>query len=268
MRQLYRTFFVCCCLISAATYGETWEQQAERLQNVSAAMLDDLPFGEMPMGARNITLKGNISLLPKTNPTIGAKSESVPSSPVHTVPSIQADFVSDVVAGWTTGLRLWAGYLPSGSEKLVRLKASMSQSLYGASWINRFRFGAIEPGFEIGVQKSFAKVKGAITATDADDEFAAQTQISYGAFGFRIPVWRVWTTVLFARRHAESEFYIPADQTRLSLVDIGDDASPGLATQVAAGVDFASGLQLGLGQVIVPKRLTMTRILVGWKVSL
>jgi hypothetical protein len=248
--------------------AETWEKQAERLQNVSAAMVDDLPFAEMPMGLKNITIKANVSLLPKTNATVGGKSESVPSSPVHTVPTLQGDLLIEPLAGWSTGVRLWAGYLPAGSEKLVHLKAAIHQSVYGVSWMNRFRMRAVEPGFELGVQKGSATIKGAITASDADDEFKATTQLTYVALGFRIPAWRIWSTLLLAKRRVESEFNIPADQTSLHLVDTLDDSSPAMAAQVAVGVDLAKGLQLGLGQVIVPKRVTMTRLLIGWKVAL
>lgn len=253
---------------ATAVQAETWEQQAERLQNVSAAMLDDLPFAEMPSGLINMIVKANVSLLPKTNSTVGGKSESVPSSPVHTVPTVQGEISEEVVTHWYSGGRLWLGYLPSGSEKLVGLNAAIKQSVYGVAWINRYQSGFVEPGFELGFQKGSAMIKGAITASDSDDEFKADTQITYGAFGLRVPEWRAWTTLMFAQRKAESEFFIPSDQTRLQLVDTLDDASPRLAEQLAVGMDLDHGVQVGVAQVFVPKRLTMTRLLMGWKVVL
>lgn len=262
---------VLCALgavIANAAYAETWEQQAERLQNVSAAMLDDLPFAEMLSGPVSVMVKANISLLPKTNPKVGSKSESVPSSPFHTVPTVQGEVSRDLFAGWVTGARLWLGYLPAGSEKLVGLKAGIHQSVYGLSWINRYKLGSVEPGFELGLQKSSATVKGAITASESEDEFKADTQVSYIALGLRVPTWRAWSSLLIAKRKAESEFYIPADQTRLKLVDTMDDATPAVAAQLAVGVDLQNGFQLGMAQVFIPKRLTMTRVLIGWKVAL
>lgn len=258
--------FTFISLIASSAFAETWEQQAERLQNVSAAMLDDIPLAEMPVGASNIQLKSNISFLPKTNPTIGAKSESVPSSPVHTVPTLQCDLAGDVLLDWTTGLRLWGGYLPAGTEGLVGLKATMTQRLYGVGWINRFKLGAIEPGFEIGIQKTAAEITGSMTASDAKDEFSVSTQIVYAAVGMRIPTWRTWINGLLATRRAESQFYIPADATNLHFIDTLDDGGASAAYQVAAGIDFSNGIQIGVGQLFVPRRLTMTRVLIGWKV--
>lgn len=265
-----RFFFwsVIAAIFPTTLHAETWEQQAERLQNVSAAMLDDMPFAETPMGVSNIIVKANVSVLPKTNPKVGGKSESVPSSPIHTVPTLQGDIAKEVIGMWTTGARIWAGYLPAGSEKLVGLKAAISQSVIGAAWINRFRLGTIEPGFECGLQKGDAKVKGAITSTDSNDEFKAQTSIFYGAAIIRVPAWRSWSSLLIAKRRSESEFYIPADQTRMTITDSLADASPTFAEQVAIGTDLMNGVQLGIAQIYVPNRLTMTRILVGWKVAL
>lgn len=261
-------FVLISWFIGSALYAETWEQQAERLQNVSAAMLDDVPFAEILSGSSHVLFKSSLSILPKTNPTIGAKSESVPSSPIHMVPTVQADFIHQPQQSWSTGLRAWAGYLPSGTEKLVGLNASMSQWKLGASWINRFTLGELEPGFELGLQKTAAKLSGAITASDANDEFKVSTQLVYGAIALRIPKWQTWTSLIFLRRTAESEFYIPADSTRLSLTDTMDDGGSPISEQIAAGYEFANGWQVGLGQLYVPDRLTMTRLLAGWKVAL
>jgi hypothetical protein len=241
----------------------TWEEQAERLQFVSGALLDHIPMGEMPMGLSNIMVKSNISKLPQTNPTVGAKSEKVPSSPIHAVPTLQADFARDGGV-FISGVRLWGGMLPPGSEKMVGLSAKLTEKSFGAAMLARLKFGFFEPGFEIGAQRSIAKVSGAITAEDANDSFHVDTLIGYGALGARIPALNVWGNLMAIARNSRSEFAIPADGTYFQL---NDNQGP-VGFQASVGADLFMGVNVGIGQLYLPERLTMTRVLAGIKVGI
>ena len=247
--------------VSAAT--TTWELQAERLQLVSATLLDNIPIAEMPMGDGNIMVKSNVSLLPKLNNTVGAKNEKVPSSPVHGVPTLQVDLCPVKGAILTAGIRAWGGYLPPGSEKAVGLKAVISEKSFGAGFIARFKTGIIEPGFEAGAQRSISKVDGAITSVGAKDQFRADTLIGYGAIGFRVPAIRMWANILSAARTSISTFSIPEDGTFFTLIDNHGK----IAFQGAGGFDLPLGLNVGVAQLYVPERLAMLRVFGGIKVG-
>jgi hypothetical protein len=241
----------------------TWEEQAERLQFVSGALLDHLPMAEGLPGGSQIFFKSNISLLPKTNPTVGSKSESVPSSPIHAIPTVQFDIVRDVGA-ISSGVRIWGGYLPSGSEKLVGLKASLTEKSYGAGFLLRYKAGFLEPYLEGGAQQSISTVRGAITASDADDTFHVDVLIGYGAIGTRVPSLKMWGNVMTIARNSRSQFSIPSDGTNFELVD----GQAPVGFQLSTGMELFWGLNVGVGQLYLPNRLTMTRVLSGIKVNL
>jgi len=244
----------------------TWEQQAERLQNISATLLDGVPFAEPIAKTRGIEASAAVSFLPKTNPTIGGKSEKVPSSPVHMVPTFKFDHRPSSIFSGNVGYEVWAGYLPSGGEKLVNINAKLTQYLAGSALDYVL---ALDQGMAIhlplGVQVSSASVKGAITAKDSNDSFTAATSLFYFAPGIVLPLEAMlgpgesaWFNLLLGSKTTSSDFKIPADGTEFKLKDNRAVA------QIAAGVSLARGFEIGAGLLYVPERLMMPRLRVGY----
>lgn len=241
----------------------TWEEQAERLQNVSASLLDGAPVGE-PLQNTSAEVRAVVSFLPKVNSKIGSKSEKVPSSPVHAVPTLQFNAVS----GRAFGVQLWGGYLPPGGEKLFGIKAKLSQWQVGGAVQGILPLQGFELFLPVGFQMGKATLTGPITAADSDDDFVSTTRFLYLAPGVRFPALNVWAGVLVANKNTKSEFKISSEGTNLSLIDMLSDSSFPYVTQASVGWFHASGVQLAVSELFVPKRVTMPRLLVSYQYSL
>lgn len=248
---------------SAIASGVTWEEQAERLQNVSATLLDGVPISLVMPSGLFVSGGGAFSFLPEVNPQVGAKKEQVPSSPVHGIPTLQVSYGLDLTAV-RVGSRVWAGYLPAGAEGLFGVDAELSQWSVGGSIAAGFAMllpplvGG--PALELGWQKSSAAVSGAITAKNAQDEFDAETQIFYVSLGLHPRTIGLHAAVMFGSKETKSTFKIPADSTRLALTDELSDASFPYLTQVQVGWKMPPGIIVGLAELWVPERLTMPRL--------
>lgn len=250
----------------AQAQGVTWEQQAERLQLVSATLLDGLPIAEPVHAQISVGLKAIVSLLPTLNPQVGAKKEKVPSSPVHSVPTLQGDWNFYAKPPLRVSTRIWAGYLPAGTEKLMGIKASLSESIMGFMAEGQYDLNSMATVYtQMGYQYSSVAIKGAITATDAEDSFLATNSFLYLAPGLKIPMYNVWANVLFGKRRGRSTFSIPSSNTNLTLTDTGADASFPFATQIAAGWMHPIGVQVGIAELWVPNRLAMPRMLFAYE---
>ena len=251
---------------SSAFGGVTWDEQAERLQNISATLLDGIPFAEPIIKPRGVEGHAAISFLPKTNPTVGGKSEDVPSSPVHMVPTFQFGHRPAGILSGNLGYKLWAGYLPAGGEKLVNINAKLSQYLVGSSLSYTFPMGqSLSIHVPVGAQVSSATVRGAITAKDSNDSFDTSTMAFYLAPGLSLPLESLlgkggvaWSSLLLGSKTTSSEFQIPADDTDFNLKDNR------MMVQLASGVQLESGIQVGAGLLYVPERLMMPRLRLGY----
>lgn len=245
--------------------GVTWEQQAERLQNVSAALLDGVPFSFVMPGGFYVSAGGAFSLLPEVNPRVGGKTEQVPSSPVHGIPTLQLSYGLDLTAA-RVGTRLWAGYLPPGAEGLFGVEAELNQWSVGGAVSAGFAFplppliGA--PAIELGWQRSVASVRGAITEKHAHDKFDTETQIFFLSLGLHPSTIGLHAAVLFGMKETQSTFEIPSDSTKLALTDTLSDTAFPLLSQVQLGWRMPPGITVGLAELWVPERLAMPRVFV------
>ncbi len=251
---------------SAHAQGVTWEQQAERLQLVSATLLDGLPIAEPVNSQFSVGFKAIVSFLPSVNPQVGAKKEKVPSSPVHSVPTLQGDWNFYSSAPMRASTRIWVGYLPAGTEKILGIKAALSESIVGFMAETQYDLNAMAALYsQMGYQYSNVTIKGAITAPDSNDSFLASNSFIYFAPGLKIPAYSLWANVLLGKRSGNSTFSIPSDNTSLTLADTGADASFPFATQIAAGWVHPLGIQVGIGELWVPNRLAMPRMLFAYE---
>lgn len=253
-----------------AVASVTWEEQAERLQHVSATLLDGVPFGEPVQRSFSLELRASVSFLPRVNSRVGSKQEKVPASPIHSVPTLQANAaVKGGLLGATgTGLQTWAGYLPAGAEKLLGVNAKLTQWCVGAALQQSWRLSSVSLFLSGGAQLSDAQLRGAITEESANDSFQARTELAFFAPGLVHVSSGFWMNVLLGGKQTESVFEIPSDGTRFSLTDTLSDASPPLFVQPGAGWLFKSGIQLGGAVIWVPERLIMPRMLLSGQVAL
>jgi hypothetical protein len=259
--------FFCCFVSLAAIAAEpsrvTWEQQAERLQNVSASLLDSVPVSVVPAAGFRLGVAAAVSILPDVDPRVGGKSERVPSSPIHTVPQLQTSYGLGLAVVRLTG-RVWAGYLPAGTESLIGLKAKLSQWTAGAALgvgvplqIAPF---VSHPAVEVGVQVSEAELRGSITEANASDSFDSATALVFLSAGFQPERTGLHAVVLLATKSTKSKFVVSSSRTELELTDTLADAQFPYLLQGQIGWRFPLGVTVGVAELWVPSRLAMPRI--------
>ncbi len=231
-----------CCAV-------TWEEQAERLQLISASLMENLPVSAPVASAGRVGLENRISFLPELNPQIGSKHEKVPSAPIHAIPTLSLEGYS---------MRCFAGYLVPGLEGLMGLNAKLTQSTIGLEWV---------PDWDgiytsLGAQRTTGTLVGAITASDANDEFSLTSTEFHAALGFHGGPW--FGNILLAKKSTESRFSIPADATEVTLNDELSGSSPPLATQAMLGLEFWGVQRVAFGILHQDKRLTMPRLVLDF----
>jgi hypothetical protein len=271
MKAAFRLIMVGACSASFVAFAEgvKWEDQAERLQAINASFLDSVPFGD-PIGpsSRTVGVRAVITFLPKVNPTVGAKTEDVPSAPAHLIPILEysQNFISNESLRVSGGIH--AGYLPAGGEKLLGLTASLSQYLFGGT--AQLDLANIFGGFlyiPLGLQLSHAEVTGNITTKESNDEFVADTQLITTGIGYGDNGGRFWKNLLIISKSTTSKFDIEVDSTSLTVEDTLDDGSLPFAVQLGAGMQLTPAIRSGLAYLWVPERFSTGRILLNYGMS-
>lgn len=246
----------------------TWQEQAERLQKVSATLLDDAPIGDPIDGTLGIEFRSAISFLPTVSSHVGEKNEKVPSSPIHAVPTFAFNSKFFSTAFFSLGASVCGGYLVPGAERLMGIHARLSQLVYGAAFAPSFQFSWGSLFTWMGYQVTTADLTGGITEVDASDSFHVNTRLGSLAVGVQVPSWGLWFNVMLAKKSSTSRFEIPADQTTFQFSDTLGDASPALMAQASLGYRHPSGVQIALSELRVPKRLTMPRLLLSYQFNI
>ena len=258
------------CGTASVALATRFEEQAERLQNVSATLLDSVPAFSPGLAAHptsavplSLGLSSVVSLLPKVSPTVGAKTEKVPSSPVHTVPSL---FVSARVPDWkNVSLDAYAGLLPPGGEKIFGIQAKLIQWQVG--FRPSFSYSLSSASTLVGaplVHYTVADMTGRIAShKSTKDSFIAKTLI-YGA-EIQWQYRDFWASGLFAKKHTHSVFAIADDDTSLSQTDTLQDGPPGVLMQVALGATVLQNFSIGIAEIAVPQRLLMPKLVLEYR---
>lgn len=240
-----------------------WYEQAERLQNVSATLLDGPSVSEpVPVNSGFISARFLTSLLPKPNPQVGSKKEKVPAAPLHVVPTLVAGYPIMTSGRYTLAGTAWAGFLPLPVSvgKMLGVNASLTQYTFGASAENIFRLSSLFLTTSIGFQRGHARLEGAITALDAQDFFDSTTtlfHVSQGVTGRNIPLWANGMVLI---RRGQSKFNISREKTEFVRTDNMSDAQIPLASQVTLGLSVGSSFNVAVSEYIVPDRLIMPRV--------
>ncbi|NBW81074.1 hypothetical protein EBR21_04900, partial [bacterium] len=242
---------------SKARAAAWWYEQAERLQNVSAALLDGPPISE-PVPNRNF-IAGRMltSLLPKASGHIGDKDEKVPSAPVHAIPSFVAGMPLYSSGKYSLVGTGWAGLLPLpvSIAKLMGINASLTQFAFGASGENMYRLPSMILTTSVGFQYANATIDGAITAANAKDNFNATTTLFHVGQGVRARTMPLWANAMFLVRRVTSKFAITLEQTEFTRIDKMADAQIPFATQLTVGATYNKNIHFALSEYIVPDRL-------------
>ncbi|MEN9528682.1 MAG: hypothetical protein RI932_555 [Pseudomonadota bacterium] len=256
------------CLSSGrADAAAWWYEQAERLQLVSATLLDGVPISEPVPLTGHVGFRSTISILPKPNPKVGAKSEKVPAAPIHTVPTLSYGYPVARSGRYTLVATAWAGYLPmpKSAAKLLGVDASINQYIAGGSLENIFRHPRMFLITSLGAQYGKAQVLGAITEDGASDKFDAaltSAYISQTVQGRRVPMW---INGMLVFRRGKSTFLIEKEKTEFTRSDTMSDASVPFAIQLSFGVTIKKSFQLALSEYMVPNRLIMPRATLAYQ---
>ncbi len=247
-----------------------WYEQAERLQHVSATLLDGPPISE-PVPTRDgfVSARFLTSLLPKPNPKVGAKQEKVPAAPVHVVPTLVAGYPLMNSGRYTLVGTAWAGLLPlpASIAKSIGVNASLSQYTFGASAENMFRLSKMILTTSAGVQFGKATLNGAITAAEAKDSFNASTTLIHVSQGIQSRKIPIWANAMVLLRRGTSRFNISLEQTEFVRTDNMSDAQVPVASQVTVGYNITNSFQMALSEYIVPDRLIMPRVSLVYQYS-
>lgn len=244
-----------------------WYEQAERLQLVSAALLDGTPISEPVPTTGHVGFRSIISLLPKPNPKVGDKAEKVPAAPIHTVPTLSGGFPIARSGRYSLSMTTWAGYLPlpKSIAKILGVDASISQYIFGGSLENSFRHPRMFLITSIGAQYGKAKVFGAITEANVSDQFDAaltSAYISQTVQGRRIPMW---INGMLVFRRGKSTFLIEKEKTEFVRSDTMSDAPIPFGLQVSVGITVKKSIHVALSEYIVPNRLIMPRFSLAYQ---
>ncbi len=272
-----------CLMVGAvilATFGPgssdearavTWERQAERLQLVSASLLDAQPLlspaGDSTRNPRfRVEGKAIASVLPKINATVGGKTEQPPQPPAHTVPTIEAGLLMPR-SSWGGGVaRAWAGMLPASAAKGTGMTALCAQNIQGLSLgVKNDVLPLAKFAAEVGQQWSSTKVEGGITEPEAKDLFEVKARLRFATLTVHPRMAQsAWVQVQVSERNVTTHFEIPADGTSFDLTDHSTLAGGTAATQVSLGYEFTPGFNAAVAYLNVPERVSMPRFLISY----
>lgn len=238
-----------------------WDDQAQRLQFINATLLESWQMGEYPLPYKlYFNLKSVISILPKVNGQVGGKSEKSTAPAFHAIPTLQLNYQVFQPLVW----QLWGGYLPHGLEAVANINGEFSQSLIGTAIIYKIDDNWFTP---IGVQWSHAQYEGNISSTNPNDKdsFSSMAWLYYTGVGYSFNEKHLWTTFIVGKKSNKSEYKIKEDLSDVRLEDTLSDSESNLGVTLQASVGYNHDLwQFGIGEIYVPERVLMTKLLVSY----
>lgn len=249
-----------------ASAAVLWMDQAQRLQEVSASLLDTMPVPRPLPSQMHLGIRTDLSFLPSPNPRVGAKLEKLPSSPVQSIPALFAGSGVLLTERESVALEMWAGLLPPGAEKLLGIEASLLQVQWGArAQLATARFGAIRWSAGAGLAKTNSKVSGKISSASGNDIFAADHTMKFAEALVQHQPSGSWLGVMLGDKKTVSRLAIAEDATDLVLTDTLAHAGQPYWSQYTVGVATDSGWSIALSELVIPRRLEMPRLSVSWR---
>jgi hypothetical protein len=269
-KKFFTNFILTSALIMPIqfqAFGMTWEKQAERLQNVSAAILDSAPIPRFYAPRFTLGVFSNISILPKVNTKVGTKEEKLPAPFAHAVPALELTSSQNMSKGSHLGFSLSGGFLPSilgnalGMDSKLNQFQTTSQVWYQTPIVSKI----IDSQFGLGYHFTGAKLTGKISSASSNDSFSLQTHyVSFFNTYYYLP-WRIWAGYQFSYKHTKSVFKISQDKTDLTLNDnLTKNSILPFTTQVWVGSRIWGNLWVQGAYLIVPSRVILPRISIGY----
>lgn len=260
-----RTGLVVGLLSSQADAAVLWMEQAQRLQEVSATLLDSAPVASPLPSGLNLGMRADVSFLPTPNPRVGSKLESLPSSPVQALPTIFASAALPLGSIESLSAEVWAGVLPKGVEKLMGIQASLFQYQWGArSEISSARLGAARFVLGAGLAQTKSFIEGKISSANGGDTFTASTQLLFANLGVQHVRSGFWGGVTLGSKKTRSRLAIEEDNTDLEVSDTLANAKQPRWTQVSLGLNLTRSIGVTVSELMVPDRVDLPRISVSW----
>lgn len=256
-----------CFSAPNARAASWWYEQAERLQLVSAALLDGAPIAEPVPLTTFLEARMLTGLLPKPDPTVGGKQEKVPAAPLHTIPTFVAGMPITKSKRFSLMGTGWGGYLllPSSVAKIMGVQASLSQYIAGASLEAYFRLNSINLITSVGGQFGSYGLEGGITAEDGEDSFKGSLTTLYLSQGLQARKIPLWANAMLLMRRGTSTFKVGKEKTVFTRDDTMADAPLPLAAQFTVGYTLFNSVQIAASEYMVPNRLIMPRLSVAYQ---
>ncbi len=256
-------------LFSNRAKAVTFEEQASRLQNVTAAIFDSYPKELVFERGYDLGVQLDLTLLPEIDGRVGNKNENIPQAPVHLMPKLVGTYVVETVDEHLFGIRGWGGVLPPGAESALGLESSLFHYGAGAELLSAFR---VAPQFRatatLAAQFTAAEVKGKIASAEGTDTFKSTTLLTGVGAGVLYDHSNSLQFTLGLRAYkkaTESEFNIEEDQTTVKLTDnLSYDALFGFTLTAGIGVRYNRVWALTLQQSYVPSRVFLPSIVFTW----
>ncbi|NBO38039.1 hypothetical protein EBU99_05600 [bacterium] len=250
---------------TSAQAAVLWTEQARRLQEVSAALLDTIPVPMPLVPDLRLGLKTDLSFLPSPNTKVGSKREKLPSSPVQSIPSFFLQTGYRLGQLESISVEGWGGVLPQGVEKMMGIQASLLQTQIGARiQLASARLSSASIHLGGGFAKTSSSIKGTISSLSGSDSFTADAFLSFVDVQVQHIKSGFWGGLSIGKKTTQSRLAIVDDATDLSLTDQLTNAKQPHWSQFSLGLNLASGFKLGVSELFVPDRLEMPRLSVAW----
>lgn len=250
---------------SVAWASVLWMEQAQRLQEVSATLLDTMPVPVPLSPSPAAGVRANISFLPTPNPRVGSKLESLPASPVQSIPSLHGTLGIAPSASESIAMEGWAGILPKGVEKMMGIKASLLQMQWGGRVeFATQRLAAARLILGAGAAQTKSTIEGTISSVAESDSFTASSLLTFANMTVQHTRSGIWGAFMLGRKKTTSRLTISDDNTDLEIVDALANTKQPHWTQFSLGVPVMSGLTLAVSELLVPDRVEMPRLTLAW----
>lgn len=252
-------------LVEGLVAAVLWMEQAQRLQEVSATLLDTVPVASPIAQNFQLGIRADVSFLPAPNAKVGSKIEPMPSAPAQMIPSLYS--AASVPLGSNEALsgEVWGGYLPEGSGKLVGLKAALRQTQWGGrAELSSARLGSARLVAGGGYAVTSSSLSGTISSSQGTDTFTARSVLTFVNLAVQHSQSGLWGGVMLGKKNTNSRLSIVEDNTDLQLSDNLSNAKQPHWTQVSLGVQLGKTVSIALSELMVPDRADMPRLSLAW----
>lgn len=260
--------FTCICLILTPMplNAATWEQQADRLQNIGATYLDSPPVPRPNLEGWTLGVDFDFNFLPKANAKVGEKLVQFPNSKYHVIPTITAAGLRSLNPKYSIGGRVYMGDAPSFLSPAFGIKSKLSHFQMGVQLEGSVQFASqFSTYMQSGYHFSNAELKGQIASTIKPDIFSARTSYLWTSLGLNYRPWGIWIAQFISIKRTTSIFFIGEDETSLTLTDNLQDSTLPFASESSIGWNTSWGINTAMSYLIIPNRAIIPRFSIGYQ---